>query len=502
MKVEQFLTHHGIQENPFAQEDANSDHVFQRFCLASTYHPAWNKINGDPEHPSTAVVFGEKGAGKTALRLQIVEHIEQYNREHPDGRVFIIEYDDFNPFLDCFRERFSGRKKRPEKVLTYWRLWDHMDAILSLGVTRLISSLFPKRSDGEPDSAELVTPKQLGRMDLQQKRDMLLLAAFYDHTLDLPPSYRWGRLKKKLRFSTFMSEIDRLAAVGLSGIVVGVYLYSFSVGVNLGVTWCAAIVLAAWLPWLWRQLGLFYKSWRISKQIRIIDHATNSLRKILSRFQRQQLLGQPLPTKERSDDRYESLQKFQRILESLGFTSIVVLVDRVDEPHLINGNAERMRDLLWPMFDNKFLQHPGLGFKLLLPSDVSYFLDREEKEFYERSRLDKQNLIRSLEWSGEALYDVASDRIGACLGEGDSGKKTALSDLFDEAMSQQELIGVFSRLRVPRHLFKYLHRLLVDHCSRYTEAEPCWKINRETVQTTLALYMRDLDSFDRGAGTG
>ena len=39
---------------------------------------------------------------------------------------------------------------------------------------------------------------------------------------------------------------------------------------------------------------------------------------------------------------------------------------RVDEPHLINGSVEQMRAMLWPMLDNKFLKHPGLGFKLLL----------------------------------------------------------------------------------------------------------------------------------------
>ena len=38
---------------------------------------------------------------------------------------------------------------------------------------------------------------------------------------------------------------------------------------------------------------------------------------------------------------------------------------------------------------------------------------RQNKEFYERSRLDKQNLIRSLEWTGESLYDLANDRITA-----------------------------------------------------------------------------------------
>ena len=77
---------------------------------------------------------------------------------------------------------------------------------------------------------------------------------------------------------------------------------------------------------------------------------------------------------------------------------------------MVNGSPERMRDLLWPMFDNKFLKHPGIGFKLLLPAEVVYYLNREEKEFYERSRLDKQNLISSLDWTGESLYDVANHR--------------------------------------------------------------------------------------------
>src|SRR5262249_40304679 len=101
MKVQQLLTHHGIKENPFGQEDAQNDQVFKRHCLAATYHPAWDKIFGSPEDPATAVVFGEKGSGKTALRLQIVCQIGRYNQEHPDQRILVVEYDDFNPFLDC-----------------------------------------------------------------------------------------------------------------------------------------------------------------------------------------------------------------------------------------------------------------------------------------------------------------------------------------------------------------------------------------------------------------
>ena len=119
MKVHQLLLHHGIKENPFGQEDAQSDQVFKRHCLEGTYHPAWDKIFGSPEEPATAVVFGEKGSGKTALRLQIVDQIARYNRAHPDARVLVVEYDDFNPFLDCFRDLCVQHQKNYYDRLCY-----------------------------------------------------------------------------------------------------------------------------------------------------------------------------------------------------------------------------------------------------------------------------------------------------------------------------------------------------------------------------------------------
>ncbi len=148
----------------------------------------------------------------------------------------------------------------------------------------------------------------------------------------------------------------------------------------------------------------------IQRNVRVGNRETNPLRQVLMNFTDAEIAGQPLPNKDRTDDRYELLAKFQGVLRSLRYNGIVVLVDRVDEPHLINGSAEQMRALLWPMLDNKFLKHPGLGFKLLLPIELSRFIEREERDFYQRARLDKQNMIPSLEWTGEALYDVANAR--------------------------------------------------------------------------------------------
>ena len=103
MKTEQFLQHHGIKGNPFSEEDAQTDTVFKRQCLSTIHHPAWNKFFGSPADPSTALVFGEKGSGKTALRLQATAEIEDFNQANPSERVFVISYDDFNPYLDHYR---------------------------------------------------------------------------------------------------------------------------------------------------------------------------------------------------------------------------------------------------------------------------------------------------------------------------------------------------------------------------------------------------------------
>ncbi len=142
------------------------------------------------------------------------------------------------------------------------------------------------------------------------------------------------------------------------------------------------------------------------------------MRQILLQFTRHEIVAQPLPDAESTDDRYEMLMKLQGLLQTLGFRGIVVLVDRLDEPHLINGSAELMKALLWPMLDNKFLKHPGLGLKIMAPIELTRFIEREDRDFYQRARLDKQNMIASFEWTGEALYDVANARLSACGTDG------------------------------------------------------------------------------------
>jgi hypothetical protein len=483
MKVQEFLEHHGIAGNPFAEEDAQNDTVFKRTCLETTFHPAWDKIYGDPADPSTSIVFGAKGSGKTALKLQMVRQFERHNESHPDARTFVVLYDDFNPFLDRFVSRV-GRGRAVEKSLAQWKLWDHMDAILAIAVTQLVTQL--------TDSTA-----KLPRLSRPQARDLALLAACYDQSTAESFPVRWSRLRRRVGYRAWLGNWPRLAAVVATiGFVAAVIVGGLrGDGEWLPRWWAWAGLGAAWLPMAWRWLRSSWRSWRIVGSMRSGNRTLGQLARALAAMPEVDLAGQPLPALPRSDDRYELMAKLQGVLATLGWKGMVVIVDRLDEPDLINGSADRMRQVIWPMLDNKFLKVPGLGFKLLLPQELYRFIERETEEFHQRARLDKQNLVPSLEWTGETLYDIASTRVKAAS----VGTPAAtLAQLFDPAIDQRRLIDGLRSLRVPRQLFKFLYRLLVAHCHSHTDERPAYAISPERFESELALFRRDQDAFDRG----
>jgi hypothetical protein len=504
MKVQQFLDHHNISRNPFAEEDAQTDPVFKEFCIESTYHPTWDKVFGDPSEPATSILFGEKGSGKTALRLQLARHIEHYNDRHPGRRLFVVHYDDFNPFLDRFRDRLSKRNRRPDRVLSLFRLWDHMDAVLSLAVTGLVDHILGVR---QPSSAVIcdLDPALIDKLDRHQARDLLLLAACYDQSTAETFDIRWNRLRRRLKFRSWRIGAHLAIGFAWTALVATLFtMWAVKRGQSTLPPWWTFLILfilalVGWLPGLWNAWKNFWLARGILSRMRVGIRETNPLRQVLMQFSPAELSGQPLPNKDSTDDRYELLMKLQGLLAQLGHSGIIVLVDRLDEPHLVNGSAELMKALLWPLLDNKFLKHPGLGVKLMLPIELTRFIEREERDFYQRARLDKQNMIPSFEWTGEALFDVATARVKACA---KPGANPALADLFEPGVTQQRMIEAFRTLRVPRRLFKFMYALIAAHCNAHTDQAPNWKIAQTLFESTLALNLRDQDAFDRGVGAG
>lgn len=490
MKTEQFLEHHGIGGNPFSEEDAQTDTVFKRRCLVKIHHPAWNKFFGSPADPSTALVFGEKGSGKTALRLQAVAELEAYNLANPTERVFVISYDDFNPYLDHFKTAVHARDT--EAALTKFRLQDHMDAILAQGITQLVDGLTTEKVD-------------LSALTVDQRRDLLLLAALYDQSTGEPIERRWSRLRRRSGFRPLWTRRDLQIGFGTTLFVL-LLIYLFPSLRSMSVLpWLLVPILAGWFYWGWRLARAEWFARDIRKGLRVLSRDPSALRWELLWFKPSELGGQPLPTLARlgGEERYELFRKFQAVLKNVGYTGVIVLVDRVDEPQQIEGDPRKMRALIWPLLDHKFLRHQGIGLKLLLPIELAYYLEKEGKEFYDRARPDKLNMIKPLRWSGPSLYDLAGDRLRACaLDPSANGEGPRLRQLVDAAISDDSLKDSLGNLRTPRQLFKFLHRLIEEHCHRHTEDNPKWSIDPDTFRTTYAAYMRDLDAFDRGYGHG
>src|SRR5262245_37000731 len=269
MRVQQLLEHHGIAVNPFAEEDAQSDPVFKDRCRDLTYHPAWDKVYGNPSDPATSIVFGEKGAGKTAMRMQMAGRIALHNARPQNNQLFVIEYDDFNPFLDHFADRLSARKQRdPARVLAEWKLWDHMDAILSLGVTSLVDQLLGV-THPSGSAANKIHSDRLRTLDHQQKRDILLLAACYDSSTGEWALSSWSRLRRKLGFYTWMTWWDRVLGVAVTLAVLAVVLY-WRRWDWLATPWPYAIVAAGWVPWLVRLWKWHFTARRIARNVRVL----------------------------------------------------------------------------------------------------------------------------------------------------------------------------------------------------------------------------------------
>ena len=498
MNIQSLLECYGIVRNPFAEEDAQTDPVFKEYCISSAYHPIWDKVYGDPAEPSTSIIFGLKGSGKTAMRLQVDRHLQRYNEQHPQRRVFVIRYDDFNPFLDHFSERMNRRvAKKPEKTLDAWRLWDHMDAILCLGVTELVNRIIHPDRVGPDEALDLAKVQSLDRTSA---RDLLLLAACYDQSTESSFTSRWNVLRKTLRYNNLSTRWP--AALAVTSLAASCLLVAWMISrdwgvdeagqpVKLGATvmWLVPILTyAGAFPWLVRTIKCQLAAWGMHRHMRVGKRETSVLRKTLQALPSKELASQPMPRYDRTDDRYELLNKFQSLLEPLGFHGVIVLMDRVDEPHLTGGKAELMQRFVWPILDNKLLKHPGLGFKIMLPQELHADIQRETREFHERARLDKQNVIPAFQWTGESLYDLVRARMLACAAEGRTPEPT---DLFADDVSYERLLAAFQSLRVPRHLFRLLYRVLVSHCNRHTDAQPVYKISGETLETALAVYSQE-----------
>ncbi len=524
MNVSTFFEHWGIAENPFRAEEARHDAVFARLEAGPAAHPDFEKIRGELDQPATSIVFGEKGSGKTAIRLQIEADLDAYNTDKQNQRCFFIGYDDLNPTLDRFHRHLRGSD--PTQSLAHFRLVDHMDAILHLGVSKLVDGLLGDvADDGGVDLGP--SPERTVRKGPPEfRRDLLLLQACYDK---VETAHEWtGRLASLARRKrVFGPRFYQVASVVLIVLAVVLAIY-WSIAKQPGAAgdapagplwpWIVGAVVAALLgigalvKWLrsWWQVRSLARG--LADEIRVIDRPADSFYRSLVALRSTDLMGVSLPVDTSDDVRYDMLDRLKRVLRTFGYSAILVIIDRVDEPTLVNGDVRRMKSIVWPLLSSKFLQQDRLGIKMLLPLELRHELYRERNDFFQVARLDKQNLVERLIWSGATLYDLCNARLRACLkpgaaapprqdagpregladpaaGEGGesslagsdrpgSPQRLSLSSLFAEEVSRQDLVDALDQMHQPRDAFKLLYQCIQEHCSNVTEEEAAWRIPR------------------------
>ena len=506
MNTSMFFEHWRISENPFRGEEARSDAVFAKLAAAPTHaqgsggqavHSDFEKIVGELGRPSSSIVFGEKGSGKTAIRMQLADRIARHNQSNPLQRVFLVPYDDLNATLDRLHTRASSKDSL--KTLQGMRLVDHIDAIVASATTRLVdrlTGLGPSKAD-----PELVkTFKRQGRL---LKAEMLLLQAVYDVSeLSIERTARLAKLTRILppRETLVWAFAVALGWLPFGGVVALFFLkpdlVPETVLTGAGIAFAALYLAILIGRFVWRPLAIRRLAHRLTRQLRSLGRSDASVARSLSLIQASDRVAQRLPVTDSDEQRYAMLDRLRRVLASIGYPGVLVVIDRVDEPTLIAGDPEKMRAFVWPMLNNKFLQQEGLGVKMLLPIELRHALFRESSAFFQEARLDKQSLVERLSWTGPMLYDLCEARLRVCVAP--DAPPIALLDLFAEDVTRQDLIDALDQMHQPRDAFKFLYRCVSEHCSNVTMEQGQWRIPRLVLDTVRKQESERVQGLYRG----
>lgn len=545
MNIAQFLEHWRIAENPFRGEEARRDPVFARIGFdraaaepepkpgpevvqaampqvpaapapahtsIATHHSEFDKILGDLDRPASSIVFGEKGSGKTAIRLQLTDRISAFNAGLPDRKVLLIPYDDLNGVLDRYCRRMGG--KSPQEALAKFRLADHLDAILSQVVPRFVEQVMAppgrpvapalgssaaERLDLGPDPRRL-----LRKRPMSERRDVLLLQAVYDRP-DVA-HLRTARLRRMLWLPPMWSELPWMLLEYLGWIPAAAMVWwelsqghgltldsrpGYIIGALVGL-W--ALVLMKRL--VWDKLARMRLARRVRRQVRVQGRGDTYYARSIRQLDPALRDGSHLPLNDANEARYAMLARLRGLLRHFGYAGIVVVIDRVDEPTIVSGDADRMKAVVWPLLNNKFLQLEGVGVKMLLPIELRHALFKESSAFFQEARLDKQNMVERLVWTGSLLYELCEARLRACMTP--DAPATGLLDLFAEDVTGRDLVDALEQMHQPRDAFKFLYACIAEHCSNVTVDQGQWKIPKATLDTVRKQQSERVQQLHRG----
>jgi hypothetical protein len=155
------------------------------------------------------------------------------------------------------------------------------------------------------------------------------------------------------------------------------------------------------------------------------------------------------------------LEELVRLIKSIGFRSVYVLVDKVDETAETGNNAEASFLLMKPLLrDLELLQLRGIGFKFFL-------WDKIEPHYREYARPDRLQQFE-LSWSGDEMNKMLSRRLGAFS----AGVVTDLGQLAAaETAEPLQMMVVMFAAGSPRDMIRICREILAEQLQLDAESE-------------------------------
>ncbi len=496
MFTQKWRDHWGLAKDPFACEDADKDPLLGEVD-SSAVHTGFDRIFGNPDVPAPGIVFGEKGSGKSGLRRMMKRRIEEWNAAYPGKQVFLVEYIDFDVQMEHFRQAIGASadpRKASKAVVAAWQLSDHLDAMLSIGVTQLLDEVLEQGR--RPD-----------KLTRKQKTDLQLLTALYDRSprRTTEEAIRGLRSALKIRGSAGATQKTLAVLVTLLAAFVALAPHLsewLTWGVALGdpVIWYVAggvLAALAWGTYEWGQVSASWAARRADKSVRTMPIEAAPLANVLRTLRRKERGEYVLPSGVDEAPRYDLLGRFLGLLKGFGYSGAYVLVDRVDEPSLLSGNDQNMREFVRKLLDIKLLQFPDLAIKLFLPIEMETLHRTASPEELKRMRLDKSNLIQELKWTGQELYEIADQRMKASLDPeavGANGAKAReLRDLFADDLDFQHVKDTLNSLGTPRYAFGFLSAVFSEYVRELPNDlpadEPRWRVPRASFDVQRGAWL-------------
>lgn len=337
----------GFKNHPFAQSNADEEPELDQYFVRPRYFDA---VIGDPDRPSSCVVFGPRGGGKTAQRrmLQTVS----------TGNGFLaVTYDRFDNLL----------KKKASEVT----LQGHLENIISRILVSYLS-------------------------ELSKHKD--LAASLSDHQRELIAGFAQTYLKSMTgsELNDILRELKAFPDVAKE---------FWAKNVNL---------IEPVIGFITKWLGLpSIKIPRTRKSVPSPDLGSHK----------------------------SQLEALLELIKPLGFKSIYILVDKIDETPLTNNDASATYDLVRPLLvDLELLSLKGYAFK--------FFIWDKVEDFYRKgdARPDRIS-IYNLRWERANLEKLLSERLKVFS----DGRVTSLQQIAPDVPNADALACMFANLS-PRNL--------------------------------------------------